>query len=344
MPGFTRRETLAASLGALIGEPWRSRAMAATRSGGVVRHRNERRYTVTHSAVVENGDAALKSLEIWVPIPTDQPEQQIRSLKIEPQVPILRDTGGQAAVARLYLAGELVPGTGESRRLQVSYQVACRETVLDSEAVQKYRFQPYRDDRTYRHFTRPEEKIETTLPEIVAAAEKLRGRRRTPLDVARAAYDWVLQRTEYKLIDGLGGAAYCLRRGHGECGDYSALFVALCRAAGIPARPVAGFWADRTDGWHCWAEFMLPTGEWIPVDPSVGDQNDRNRRRYFGGLDNRRVALCKTYDVTLAGTPVGRRSLDFLQVGAWWWTVSKPLEGKRRPKAKFSVTGKPSKV
>ena len=149
----------------------------------------------------------------------------------------------------------------------------------------------------------------------------------------------MLDRTSYKLIGGLGGAAYCLRKGHGECGDYSALFVALCRAAGIPARPVTGFWANKTNSWHVWAEFMLPTGEWIPVDCSLGDQNEKNRDYYFGSLDNRRVALCKTYDVALPEARVGRKEIDFLQVGAWWWHASRT--GKR-PTAKFTVHGRPA--
>lgn len=342
MPRLTRRETLAIGLGSLIGTPWCGRAAAAPGTGGVVRYGNERRYAITHSAVVDPGAAPLRSLEIWIPVPTDQPEQEIRSLKIEPEVPIARDVGGQAAVAKLYLA-EGLPGPGQTARLQVSYEVTCREIMPVADALENYRARPYRNDRRYRHFTRPEKKIETTLPAIVEQANRLRGGRRNPVDFARTAYEWVLERTEYKLIEGLGGAAYCLKRGHGECGDYSALFVALCRAAGIPARPVAGLWADRTDGWHCWAEFMLPSGEWIPVDPSIGDQGDRKRRRYFGGLDNRRVALCKTFDVVLERSPLGHQRADFLQVGAWWWRGPRSLQGEGRPKARFSVTGKPVK-
>jgi len=333
---LNRREALAISAGALIGVPYCRPVPAAPSIDGVLHYRNERRYTVTHSAVFENGDVALRSLELWIPIPSDQPEQQIRRLSVEPNVPIVRDAGRQATVAKLYLA-EGLPAAGKSLRLRVSYEITCREIVPDANAMKNARFRPYQQDDRYRYFTRPENKIETTMPAIVQQAKKLRSRRRTPLELARAAYDWVLEQTEYKLIEGLGGAAYCFERGHGECGDYSALFVALCRAAGVPARPVAGFWADKTDGWHCWAEFMLPSGQWVPVDPSVGDQNAPNRQRYFGGLDNRRVALCKTYDVALIDSPLGHQEVDFLQVGAWWWYTSQSLEGKRRPTARFSV-------
>jgi len=340
MPLLNRRETLALTLGALAGTLWRRPAIAAPLSGRPVRYENGRRYAITHSASVETGQMPLRSLEVWLPLPMQHPEQQVRGLKIDPEVPIVGDVGGQAKVAKLYRR-EGLPAAGECLRLQASYEIICREIVSAVDALKKVRFGPYRKDHRYRYFTRPEEKIETGLPAIVRQAEKLRGRRRTAWDVARAAYEWVLQRTEYRLIDGLGGAAYCLSRGHGECGDYSALFVALCRAAGVPARPVTGFWADKTDGWHCWAEFMLPSGQWVPVDASLGDQNAPNRHRYFGGLDNRRVALCKTYDVTLVNSGLGHRQLDFLQVGAWWWQGAQQPEEKRTPRAKFSVVGKP---
>jgi transglutaminase-like putative cysteine protease len=341
MARVNRRQAAAVSLAAAMGMPWLLSAAAAEPTSGVVRYGNERRYRVTHLAEIDVGDVALRSLEIWIPVPMAQPEQQVRSVKIEPEVPVVRDAGGQAAVARLYLT-EGLPGPVQSVRLRVSYEIASREIAVDRRALEKYRFRAYRKDEKYHYFTRPEKKIEVAQPAIAEQATSLRGR--NPLEIARAAYDRVLDRTEYKLVNGLKGAVYCLANRHGECGDYSALFVALCRAAGVPARPVAGFWADQTDQWHCWAEFMLPGGEWIPVDPAIGDQNPTNRERYFGGLDNRRATLCKTYDVVLAGPSSVQRTCDFLQVGAWWWFTSTSFEGKRTPKAKFTVTGKTSRA
>jgi transglutaminase-like putative cysteine protease len=96
------------------------------------------------------------------------------------------------------------------------------------------------------------------------------------------------------------------------------LFVALCRAGGVPARPVAGCWALGENQWHCWAEFLLPGVGWIPVDPTVGDRGPAERRFSFGNLDNNRVALAKTFNLS-ADTTDGSRDLGFVQVGTWWW-------------------------
>lgn len=64
-----------------------------------------------------------------------------------------------------------------------------------------------------------------------------------------------------------------LRDPRGDCTERTRLFVALCRAAGIPARTVEGLaWAGDESGSfgpHTWAEVAL-AGKWVPVDPSTG--------------------------------------------------------------------------
>ena len=199
--------------------------------------------------------------------------------------------------------------------------------------LNKGQFKQYRIDREYRYFTRPERMIESAQPAIVKLAKKLRATAKSPWDMAADAYLWVVNHTKYQLVNGIKGAAFCLNKHCGECGDWSALFVALCRAAGVPARPVTGFWADQTDAWHCWAEFMLPTGEWVPANPTIGAQNKKNPRQYFGWLDNKRVSLCKTYDVTLPPSGGGQQRIDFLQVGAYWFSGGTAT-------AKFTAVGK----
>lgn len=63
----------------------------------------------------------------------------------------------------------------------------------------------------------------------------------------------------------------------GDCTEYSNLFVALARAAGIPAKviagngystlyTVAGTAADFSATRHAWAIFYLPGYGWVPVD------------------------------------------------------------------------------
>jgi transglutaminase-like putative cysteine protease len=68
-------------------------------------------------------------------------------------------------------------------------------------------------------------------------------------------------------------ASEVLRSGKGDCTEHALLFVALARAAGIPARGVHGLvYANYGDGgpglyWHAWAEVRVGD-EWIAIDPT----------------------------------------------------------------------------
>jgi transglutaminase-like putative cysteine protease len=66
------------------------------------------------------------------------------------------------------------------------------------------------------------------------------------------------------------GAVAALVSRRGECGDQAALLVGLARAAGIPARPVAGLlYAGGRFYYHAWAELYI--GEWVTADPVTGE-------------------------------------------------------------------------
>ena len=155
----------------------------------------------------------------------------------------------------------------------------------------------------------------------------------------------MIDHTTYKLLDTVASATYCLEQGHGECTEYAALFVGLCRAAGVPARAVTGFRGSKANDWHAWAEFMLPDGRWIPVDPTQGEHNLYNRAISFGTADNRRIALCKTYDVRLKDVDKGQSESDFLQVGRYWWKW-RAKKGKTKqlksPDYKFQLDSEPA--
>jgi len=251
----------------------------------------------------------------------------------------VRDVTGAAHVARFHSTKKL-PRPGKTASLKVSYLLTAYEIVTDIAVLGRLRYRSYKKDQHYSTFTRREQKIEIDSPDIARLARGLKGRKRPAAHIAWDAYQFVLDRTSYQTYDHgmFDGAAECLRQGKTDCGGYVSVFVALCRAAGVPARPVAGFWAAQTNAWHVWAKFMLPSGEWIPVDLSVGDQNADNRKRFFGGLDNGRVALCKSFDISLEGLVDGPK-LDFLQVGGWWWHGSRI---RQPPSASFTASGRPA--
>ena len=65
----------------------------------------------------------------------------------------------------------------------------------------------------------------------------------------------------------INGAAHAAKTGRGPSHDGICLFVAVCRAAGLPARPVIGLDVrEKREKPLSWAEFYVPSAGWIAVD------------------------------------------------------------------------------
>lgn len=142
--------------------------------------------------------------------------------------------------------------------------VTIRATLALSETPN-----PLEEARPER-FLSPEPLIEADHPEIRRLAQTLAGP--TPADTVQNLFDWVAANVRYAgYLKDDRGALYALRNRQGDCTEYMSLFVALCRASGIPARGVAGYVygesrvVDPAD-FHNWAEVHLG-GAWQVVDP-----------------------------------------------------------------------------
>ncbi|MDR1147749.1 MAG: transglutaminase-like domain-containing protein, partial [Spirochaetaceae bacterium] len=94
-----------------------------------------------------------------------------------------------------------------------------------------------------------------------------------------------------------------------ELGPYTAaiLYCALCRAAGIPAIPVAGILCVKTGSAppHYWVEFWIDGFGAVPVDIALGagaaedsfKLRDDHETYYFGNIDNQHLIF--SYGETL---------------------------------------------
>ena len=312
--------TLACLVGALIAV---STASAADeRSPDALALVNPVTYKVTQRISVTNGDvSALDMLELNLPIPLEWPEQQVDRIRTRGDRTFrLSDVAGLGLIVRSrYDRPETLPTPGEVRSLSTTCRVTRLEMRTDAQKAARVTFEDCRT-RTgdFAQYVCSEKLIESDAPEIVALAGRLKAMQDCPFDFARAAYNYVIDHTEYTSPSPSHGARECLQNGKADCGSYAALFVALCRAGGVAARPVAGCWAVGENQWHCWAEFNLPGVGWVPADPSAGDRGPRERAYYFGNLDNNRATLAKTFNLQV-NTDRGSTDLGFVQVGTWWW-------------------------
>jgi transglutaminase-like putative cysteine protease len=214
------------------------------------------------------------------------------------------------------------PKQGEALPFKIRFTFTAYEiaTKINPDDVQPY----LQDDPLYKLYTRPERFIESTDPQIVEIADQVAAGETNPYRLARKFYDYVIATAHYQLLgQGLLGAKTLVTTGQGECGDYSALFVALSRAKGIPARPVVGYWAiSGLEQTHVWAEFYLQGIGWIPVDPTFGQSRPGQPGRpdyYFGNMDNQRVILNKGYNIPMVPAAPDNYLAPLMQEQAWWF-------------------------
>ncbi|GAB6167096.1 transglutaminase domain-containing protein [Thermostilla marina] len=116
-------------------------------------------------------------------------------------------------------------------------------------------------DRSAVRFLSPSPKIESTDRKIRDKAKEILPAEGTDWEKVEAIYDFVREHVTYEQNAPLRGAIYALEHQTGDCEDMTSLFIALCRASGIPARTV---WVPG----HCYPEFYLNdaegNGHWFP--------------------------------------------------------------------------------
>jgi len=134
--------------------------------------------------------------------------------------------------------------------------------------------------------------------EIIAKAKELK--------TAENIYNFVVSHLQYDYsrlepgIERLGAKTAYAYPGRSVCMEFSDLFVALARSAGIPAREIHGYAYTTNsrlqplslgaDILHAWAEYYDDNRQlWIPVDPTWG--NTTHGVNYFHQLDFNHVAF-----------------------------------------------------
>ena len=219
------------------------------------------------------------------------PEDIIAATAIAARAPLgaARRTGGEF---RVRLTGVALGGLaldGDGQTLSGDTLTVHRPTAADLRA--KYEL-PARDS-ALAPWLLPEPLIESADPRIRTQARKIVGDERDPARAALGLSRWVAAYVRKEQTVGLPSAVRVFELRRGDCNEFTTLYVALARAAGLPARPAAGLvrLGDHFY-YHAWPEVYL--GTWVPLDPTL-DQfpADPTHLRFVTGGLARQVALLR---------------------------------------------------
>jgi hypothetical protein len=205
------------------------------------------------------GRGAAGQTKATTPFPVECPEQKITDLAIETQ-------GCQAAIRQVgQYAGQLCLAAPGILAGQVIRAVArCKVTISKQ-------YQAYARDQFPEKQEIPPDVRNTYLGDSPGISSRSREVRQLheqlakgvdhPWDLARKAAEWI-PRNIRPQIGSYTSVAKALETRRGDCEEMAGIEVAVCRAAGIPARLV---WIPN----HTWSEIYLSDlegqGHWVPV-------------------------------------------------------------------------------
>jgi len=155
-----------------------------------------------------------------------------------------------------------------------------------------------RTDPAAKQYLAPEPLIESDDPAIVAEAHAaVRGisDRRAQAEKLTRYVNGLLEK---KPTVSIPSAKEVLRTKVGDCNEHTALFVAMARAVGLPARIAVGLVFVRgAFYYHAWPEVYIEEGAgrglWLPVDPTLNEfpADATHVRLARGGLEKQTAIL-----------------------------------------------------
>jgi hypothetical protein len=310
---------------------------AKTQPASGIIYRNPRVYNVDYSFEMSpdpNNIDRAKDLKVWIPIPREWDSQKaVKIISVQPE-PHGRYVDPEYGNPMLYWDFGKEPEQA-SYKVDIKFRLESYEITaeVDPNRVGSYE----KASKEYALYTRSTHMISIT-PKIKQMAQEAIGDETNPYLQAKRIHEFVGKKVHFKVLDfERGRGIKCLldypvideKTGEeyyeGCCSQKAALFVALCRAVGIPARYIEAYtgwdpWIERDNvkakypfetklspeglagtqlfgglNSHGWAEFFIPNYGWIPTDPTSG---------IMGHRDNRRWITCKGRDVLLGpGAP-----------------------------------------
>jgi ankyrin repeat protein/transglutaminase-like putative cysteine protease len=301
---------------------------------GVI-YRNPRVYNVEYSFEMfpdPNKVDRDKDLKLWVPIPREWDSQKaVKIVSVEPE-PHGKYVDPEYGNPMLFWDFGKEPEK-PSYKVHLKYRSEQYDVHSDIDPNRVGHYD--KTSKDYILYTRSTNTV-TITDKVRKLVKTAVGGEKNPYLQAKQIYKFVREKMYYRgpdlrekidsvetildspVIDPKTGQEYY----NGVCYHHSVVYVALCRAVGIPARNVIAFWDNSpwirptpenpestvdfgessikglaiSSRWglggHGWAEIYLPNYGWVPVDPTFGRFGNSN-------VNNRAVIITKGRDVQI---------------------------------------------
>lgn len=272
------------------------------------------RYEITDHFIVSPPSENVEALDVWCPVIPDTPHQRVLDLDVHAEHPF--ELTREAEFGNLVLHSRYA-NPGVDAEFEIRYMVERQTPPGLTADVSRAR--PLATPELFARTLAPERHVDVdertrTLANEIAAGET------NALEQARRFFNHVTGTMTYDAHQQsyVGSTEHALTCSVGNCNDIHALFVSLCRSAGIPARFVLGQALEAPEpgaedcevcGYHCWAEFFVTGLGWLSADASCATKYGTHG--LFGNLEANHIAWSTGRDLLLAPPQRAGRSLFF---------------------------------
>ena len=204
--------------------------------------------------------AAAKGIKASFPVPRVWPEQEVELLeefKTDNVIEFDRMKAKKWTEQFGFKVKQMEPGSSEKAYVRFRVKKKMIRAPKDTTVFVKAKKVPSK----LKEFLKPSPLIESRDKRIRAIAKDLEDSSLNAWDQVEKNYTWVRENITYKFDEVNRSCLEALDNKHGDCGELSSLFIAICRAQGVPARSV---WIPG----HVYPEFYLHdqdgNGHWFP--------------------------------------------------------------------------------
>lgn len=266
-------------------------------------------FTIRYITEIINLPKDGKGMEIWIPLPRSDQEQEITELSIISPAPFNINEEPVFKNKMVHTGPANLKGGDQ---IALTYRIRRKTTGIVEE----------RGD-VKRHLVLTER--ERWDKDITEFADKVAGSERLPLETGRKIYNALVDYLTYdRDIPGCGQgiSAWTFEKRRGKCDDFHALFRTMMIYRKIPVRweqgialpypsviSKTGEFEGDCSGAHCWARFHAGDGRWFPVDISEANKRKDMRDYFFGTLSPNRFKISTGRDIVL-NPPQGGGTLN----------------------------------
>jgi len=121
------------------------------------------------------------------------------------------------------------------------------------------------EDEKFQKYLKPTSFCQSDDPEMRETSNLIVGSEENSWRAAKKIAEWIKQEMMPNYDVGFATAREVLKNREGDCSEHTVLTVALCRAAGIPARAAVGImYGSGIFAYHMWPEVYV--GRWVGLD------------------------------------------------------------------------------